>query len=72
MNRTKDSDFHADPATAKLADFAQEVLRRAQRLDHVRDEEHKDRPFQGWEEMRLAVTLATVACTELARLKGTV
>lgn len=72
VKRTAGSHFHADPAAAKLAAFAEEVLREAQRLDHVRDEEHRDRPFQGWEEMRRAVTLATVACTELALLQGKV
>lgn len=72
VKRTNGSDFHADPAAAKLAAFAQEVLREAQRLDQVRDEEHRDRPLQGWEEMRRAVTLATVACTELARLEGSI
>lgn len=71
VKRTKNSDFHADPAAAKLADFVQEVLREAQRLDHVRDEEHLGRPFGGWQEMRRAVTLTTVACTELALLAGT-
>jgi hypothetical protein len=70
VSRTSGSDFHADPATAKLAALAEEVLREAQRLDHVRDDEHKERPFQGWEELRRAVTLTVVTCTELAYLKG--
>ena len=72
VRRTSDSDFHADPATAKLAAFAQEVLREAMRLDHIRDDEHLHRPFQGWEEMRRAVFLTTVCCIELGGLAGRV
>ncbi len=72
VRRLRDTDLHADAAAAMLADYAHEVLQEAQRLDHVKDEEHKGRTWQGWEEMRRAVALATVACTELAHLKGSV
>ena len=69
VRRTCGRHEHADPATALLAQYAQEVLRQAQRLTHLKDEEHKERALTGWKELQRSVRLATVACAELAALE---
>jgi hypothetical protein len=66
MRRHSGSQLHNDPATAKLAVFAEEVLRQAQRLTHIDDEAHKGRNLTGWSELRRAVFLTAVACQQLA------